>query len=105
MPTSLSKLWCTYILENPDVSDSGQGNRRYYVGRTTNMDQRMEEHKKDGRQNYMCVYIHFSDIEQQLKKFGPANFMKLPFPEKKNLECAFETIKRLKNVCNRGEQK
>ena len=88
--------WVTYILENKNFQKEGQGARRYYIGRTTNLDRRMKEHLKDGRICYNVVFLHFGDIEKQLKKFGATKFMNLSYEEQLCLTDSIENIRRLK---------
>ena len=71
----MKKRWITYILENSNVRKEGQGTRRYYVGRTTDLERRLTEHKKDGRQNYKLVWFVEGNYEAKIKKFGATLFM------------------------------
>lgn len=90
------KLWLTYILEDKNQREDGQGARHYYIGRTTRLNKRMQEHQKDGRKNYKVVFLYFADIEKQLKKFGATKFMNLSYEDQLCLTDSIENIRRLK---------
>ena len=66
----------TYILENINVRDKGQGTRRFYVGRTISLKRRLREHQKDGRHNYKLVWWTEGNFETKIKKFGAVLFVK-----------------------------
>ena len=90
------RFWVTYILENKALKRVGQGARRYYIGRTTRLEKRMQEHQKDGRGKYIIVFFYIGDIEKQLKRFGATKFMNLSEEDKLCLTDSIMNIKRLK---------
>ena len=77
----------TYILERQGSKIKGQGVRRFYVGRTIDLERRLKEHQKDGRQNYKLVWWVEGNFESKIKKFGAVIFM----------ECMREGVSMKKN--------
>ena len=64
----------TYILERDDFS-IGAGSRRFYVGRTNDINRRMKEHSEDNYKNYHLVWKVYGNYEAKIKKFGASVFV------------------------------
>ena len=88
----------TYILERKEAKMQ----RRFYVGRTNNLERRMKEHQKDRYKDYVLIWSVYGQFEKSLKNFGATKFMALEDWDRKNLVFAFNLIRRLKK---KNEQK
>ena len=61
----------TYILERKDAKLQ----RRFYVGRTINIERRMKEHSKDRYKDYVLIWYVYGQMEKKVKKFGAVLFV------------------------------
>lgn len=49
--------------------------RRFYVGRTIDLQRRMKEHSKDRYKDYVLIWYVYGQYEKKVKKFGAVLFV------------------------------